>query len=265
MKTLPEIAQELKDALTEGVRDGNFPAPNQEDLAEAWSRLGDRDGQRLRLSFGSRCARRLWYSAHRPEAAEPPNPEAFVGFSMGDWWELIAYNAIRTRLVLNNSDLELRDRGMEVIMDGIKGHIDGLVYQKEPTKNYPNHKEVRCVVDFKQTSKWVFRKWFEGRIPDELWGYRHQAANYLEAIRQQTGDAADGFVWVVHLKDVNGFEVGWATTEELAPYLDESRDFFHKAKADTPPPRCEGFPGTAPCRGQSRKYCPFYNTCSNDR
>ena len=251
MKTLPEIAHELKEALTEGVEEGNFPPPNQEDLAEAWSRLSKRDEPRLRLSFGSRCARRMWYSEHRPEAAEPPNPEAFVGFSMGDWWELIAYNAIRTRLVLNNSDIALCLRGSEVQMDGIKGHIDGVVV---------NNERPLAVVDFKQTGKWIYRKWFEGRIPDEVWGYRHQAANYIEALRQE-GQEVEGFIWVVHLKDVNGFEVGWATTEELAPYLDESRDFFRKAKADTPPPRCEGFPGNAPCRGKTRTYCPFYTTC----
>ena len=264
MRTLDSIAIELKDALTEGVRDGNFPSlPYSEgdDLTEAWKRLSEREEPRLRLSFGSRCPRRMWYSHHKPETAIPPDPEAFVGFSMGDWWELIAYHAISSRLLLNKSNLDLSMRGREVEMDGIKGHIDGLVSQRHESIEHlfggPSY-----VVDFKSTSKWVHRRWENG-MPDPTWGYLHQAANYMEALRQD-GAEVEGFIWIVYLKDVGGFETGIASREQLAPYLTESRDFFEKAKADTPPPRCEGYPDSAPCRGKARVYCPFYTTCEND-
>ena len=225
------------------------------ELTESWPRLMEKKEHKLRLSYGSRCARRLWYTHHKPEAASAVGPER-VTFSMGDLWEVIAFWAVYGGLKHMNSKLQLdpESNQREVDLLGIKGHIDGLLtYEGEPT----------FLLDFKQTSKWVHRKWIQGRVPDPIWGYPMQAANYIEAMRSEGCDLK-GFIWAAHLKDVGGYETGWATTEELAPYLKESATNLARALMDTPPARAGAHPHGTPCRGKARIYCPFYETCSND-
>lgn len=259
--SVPELSAQLKSWMTEvmsdpeHLRSGEPVAPMQ----HLWERFTTNEDPKLRLSFGSKCARRQWYSHHRPNKADSPGMARFT-FSMGDLWEVLGFRALE-EAIEDHPHLDVpRDSAqgeVEIEVDGhaIVGHLDGfLTWDGEPFVAF----------DFKQTGKWPFSKWDHKRLPPEVWGYRHQAANYMAALRKQ-GHKIEGFLWLVHLKDVNGFEVGWATWDELRPYHLDAVNTYAVAMGDTPPARCAGFPDAVPCAGKARKYCPFFNHCSEDR
>jgi hypothetical protein len=259
--TVAELAGIIKDSMGKVLADpkslttGEPVAP----MDNLWDRLQHREEPRLRMSFGAKCARQKWYQHHEPDKATSPGL-ARVSFSMGDLWEVIGFRALEEAVDKHprlSVPKEYAQQELTMNVDGhlIAGHTDGcLLWDGEPF----------VVLDFKQTGKWAFNKWEGKRIPPEVWGYRNQAANYMAALRNK-GHNVQGFLWLVHLKDVNGFETGWATWDELKPYHKDSMDTFARAIQPHPPARCAGFPDAVPCAGKTRKYCPFFDHCSSDR
>jgi len=227
------------------------------DMNNIWHRFMSTQEPRLRLSFGALCARQRWFENNMPDAAEPVGKERLM-FSMGDLFETLSLPLLKAEiesLPNTNWRLDLNDGDHKTVyLRGYAGHTDAQLYWRD---------NPYAIIDTKYTSKWVHKNWEDGRKPDPKWGYRHQAANYIGAYREE-GENFKGFIWLCGLREFNDFGNGWMTAEELKPYEEEALAMFKQAESSKMPAPCAGFPNATPCAGKTKTYCKFYKACAQE-
>ncbi len=114
----------------------------------------------LRMSsLGTKCLRKLWYKANKPEAAIPLRPEARLKFLYGDIIEVLILWLAKV------AGHEVRGEQDELDIGGIKGHRDGIIDG--------------ITVDVKSASSYSFNKFKEGLRPEaDAFGYLDQLGAY---------------------------------------------------------------------------------------
>lgn len=133
------------------------------------TRLSDeRAAPSLRLSNLGTPDRKLWYGINRPNLASPLSASTRLKFLYGDLLEeLVLYLA-------EQSGHTVTDRQKTVELDGVRGHIDGLVDGE--------------LVDVKSASTYSFRKFRDGGLlSDDPFGYVTQLSSYGAALGLSRG------------------------------------------------------------------------------
>lgn len=264
----------LEQALAAGFDSGNMdPARMAPRMAEIATRVVTDTPPKLRMSYGNGCAREKWFAHNMPDSATPRDRFRLI-HAMGDLWEIMALEVLRTSLPLPWSLEPSYDQATLENFGGIEGHTDGaLFYKGEPYaiidpkfKNWTR----TCMWWEPRTPKGVQQKPGDRRQPTWKWGEPHQAANYVWTEREKGLDFL-GFMWVCGFRDDSErFHVAWMTADELRPWYDESRDTFLAARGDSPPPPCHPDRDQSPCmvwvhKGNNIKkvYCDHYDDCLN--
>jgi hypothetical protein len=243
-----------------------WPSTVKVDTAGLGPRVMEQQPKGLRLSHGMFCSRLQWYLRNEPEKVTDPSPAMvqLCKFSIGDLWEAYSHAILPECMPDDHEYIEADD--MEVELDGIKGHLDGIII-------LPNGDVV--ISDSKHTSDFRINKWENG-MPDWEWGNRAQAINYMWAFQAWLDDTpkADrpahlkrarkvvGFVWPASYTQkfgLWGVTCGWAyaNDRELMSHGKEAMRQRHDARTRTsPPPRWE-------CKNLCR-YCDFNQYCKGD-
>lgn len=268
---MPEMnaaAQELQVLLMDAMKS---PTPWSLDTLgteRIYRRFFETQEHRLRLSFGSVCDRRLWYCEHEPAKGVAADGGARIKFAFGDLVEALVLSSLAGHMEKIKSHWQFDPEWTQpslflpihdeagTPLKGITGSPDGLLtYKGAPY----------ALIDSKGTTVWSWKKWDQYRVPDPMFGYRHQAANYTFA-----EDVPDimGFIWLVSILDNNNIKdygVGWMTKRELQPYADDAHNRFARAITLTsPPPPCVADRNEPPCRAKTTIYCPFHEHCVKD-
>ena len=229
----------------------------------------DNQPEKVRMSYGSNCDRRLWYCAH--EAGEAgKNPEDVAQMRLrtfqGHAWE--AFGLVLLEGGLAESPMfEFVDAGQRLLRMRLEtgyqleGHIDGMLRSKRTGQVF--------IMDFKFKGEWIWRSWEltrDGHAPGELWGERYQAGLYTMAL-VESGEPVGGFLWPTLVDYRNGprVECAWATRALLDPWGREALEKIVRVfSTDTPPAPVNPGRDASPCRGKTKVYCPFWQFCKED-
>ena len=258
--TVGEVASMVSRVLTEQLT--GAPKCGPPETAHIGNEFIREQGEKLRLSYGSDCKRRQFYSHYEGDkAVKKDGFTRLAAFSGGHVWEAVGLELLREGLKGTEYGLYEPLVQAEVELDGIVGHPDGaLTWQGKPA----------VILDFKNTSEFQFKAWDDDRIPDSMWGYPQQGGLYTLALEEQF--PCNGFIWPCMIKPdrANGYtprvEVGWMTRDEALGYgrnaLSLLADVRDKGGA-VPPPRHHNYP-KAPCGSGKKAYCPFFEWCKPD-
>lgn len=130
--------------------------------------IEERGPPALRLSNLGVPDRKLWYTINKPEWGEPLSPDAKIKFLFGDILEELLLFLARA------AGHEVTDEQREVEVNGVKGHIDGLIDGE--------------LVDAKSASSFSFKKFKSGGLAgDDPFGYISQLGAYGHALGQSKG------------------------------------------------------------------------------
>lgn len=249
-KPLTDLVKDIYRVLSEGceVTDAEATDFGSEIAALIKSRLTERlSGPReftLRMSNIGKGARQLWYDKRYGREDDLP-PATIFKFIYGDLIESLLLFLARM------SGHNVTSRQAEVVVDGIKGHIDADIDG--------------VTVDAKSASTHSFRKFADGSlIDDDPFGYIEQLAGYCEA-RDTDGaflaaDKQNGHI--AYLK-VDREELKRAVNvQERIAYLKTA------VEAEVEPERCyddeeEGASGNR-VLGVNCSYCPHKKRCWSD-
>lgn len=214
--------------------------------ALAKERFGNRAFEKrggLRLSqMGTPCDRQFWYKVNAPELGEDLPPEVRFKFIYGD---LIEASVV---LTLRLGGVDVRDTQREVELEGIVGHIDGIIDD--------------AVIDIKSASTYAMSKFYDGIGPhNDPFGYRVQLYSYATAL----GLNKAAFIAVDKQHGrivVDEHVVGDREQKEIREYLRARKEI---AKSSTPPPRSfsdvpDGKSGNMKL-GVQCSYCAFKKEC----
>jgi hypothetical protein len=212
------------------------------------ARIGRRDDARgfhLRMSNLGRPDRQLWYQKHLSEGREELEPHTRLKFLIGDVWESVLLFLAKV------SGHEVTHEQAEVKLDGIVGHIDGLIDG--------------TVVDVKSASTHAFRKFKDGTLADDdPFGYDvEQISGYATALGTDgaflAGDKQNGHIALhkVSKDEIEAIDIK-GRIEHIKRVLDEEQ----------PPERCyepvpEGESGNLRL-DTGCSYCPFKHHCWSD-
>lgn len=127
--------------------------------------LARSDASSLRMSNIGRPDRQLWYDINFKGNREELPPQTLIKFAYGDLIEsFIIY-------LLKVAGYAVEDEQREIILDGIKGHIDFRIGN--------------TVIDVKSASTFSFQKFESGALLEagnDPFGYVAQLAGYVEAV-----------------------------------------------------------------------------------
>jgi hypothetical protein len=129
----------------------------------------ERKGNHLRLSnLGNSCKRQLWYSINTPELAEKLHGSTRIKFLIGHITEAVIL------FLAKLAGHAVTDQQREVNINGVSGHIDGLVDGE--------------LVDVKSASPYSFTKFQGGLSPaQDAFGYLSQLGSYAHALGLKRG------------------------------------------------------------------------------
>jgi hypothetical protein len=252
-KRLPDLVQDIYKVLSEGceISDAEATEFGQEVATLIKERLSElRDDPReftLRMSNIGKGARQLWYDQRFGKEETLP-PHTIFKFIYGHLIETLLLFLARL------SGHSVTSRQAEVVVNGIKGHIDADIDG--------------VTVDVKSASPYSFKKFADGTlIHNDSFGYIEQLAGYCEA-RDTDGaflaaDKQNGHITYLPL-----------SKEELKTIINvpERIEFLRKSlQSETEPDRCyedesEGASGNR-ILGINCSYCNHKNRCwadSND-
>lgn len=243
MKSINTLVRDIQGRLTSGQ-------PFDEDTVQTFahslakklaSRLSEERGPpALRLSNLGKPARQLWYSINRPELAKPLSASTRFKFLFGDVIEELVMFLARA------AGHEVTDEQKEVEVNGVKGHIDGLIDGR--------------LVDVKSASTASYNRFKEGLRPeDDSFGYLTQIGAYASALGKPLGS------FVAVDKTLGNIVVDTHDLEDVQDYsrlVAERRDILAQPE---PPARCfddekEGESGNRKL-GFVCSYCPFHRAC----
>lgn len=194
----------------------------------------------LRLSnLGNSCRRQLWYSINVPELAEAMHGSTRIKFLIGHITEAVVWFLARL------SGHAVTHEQAEVEVNGVKGHIDGLLDGE--------------LTDVKSASPYSFTKFVNGITPDtDAFGYLSQLGTYAKGLEKQRGHflAVDKVLGKLHLD-----------THDLPDkdYEQDVTDVRTMLASNQPPAR--GFEDEVEGKSGNRKlgtkcsYCPFKKHC----
>jgi hypothetical protein len=134
-------------------------------------RLSDeRQSGSLRASnIGKPCDRQLWYDVHCHHEGEPLSPATRLKFLFGDILEELLL------FLGKEAGHDVRHEQAEVSIDGVKGHIDGVIDGR--------------LVDCKSASTFSFEKFkSHGLVGDDPFGYIDQLGFYLDGGKDWLAD-----------------------------------------------------------------------------
>jgi len=125
----------------------------------------------IRMSNLGKPYRQMWFNKNRPANSARLTPQTFIKFLYGHLLEEIILMLVRM------TDNKVTDEQKEVVLEGIKGHIDCKINGE--------------VVDIKTASNFAFKKFAAGTLhEDDPFGYLMQLSAY-EAAEEST---AGGFL-----------------------------------------------------------------------
>lgn len=213
-----------------------------EDIARIVSEQFDKRKSHLRLSnLGKPCRRQLWYSINTPELGEKLHGSARIKFIIGHITEAVVL------FLAKLAGHTVTDQQRQVSIDGVKGHIDGLVDGE--------------LVDVKSASPYSFRKFEDGLTPEQdAFGYLSQLGSYASGLGKSTGSflAVDKVLGKLTL-DTHDVR---RTREDYTKDVAEVREIL---ASNSPPPRAfedvpEGASGNRKL-DTACSYCEFKETC----
>lgn len=203
----------------------------------------------LRVSNLGKGDRQLWYELHAARLGIPHEkltPVTLIKFLFGDVWESLLLSLAEA------AGHKVEHRQTEVDIDGIKGHNDAIIDG--------------VVVDVKTCSKYAFRKFEDGTLPDnDPFGYMEQLSGYCLG-----HGGLDGAFLAVEKEKGKLCLLKFDYETQLKPYNIPERIAHLKevAASDTPPDRCyepepEGKSGNM-ALGVNCSYCPYKFACWAD-
>ena len=171
MKSINTLVSDIQQRLVSGKSfDEETVTAFAHNLAKKLAnRLSEAYKSALRLSnIGTKCDRKLWYSINYPELAEPLPASARLKFLYGDILEEVVLFLARA------AGHTVTDEQAEVKVNGVKGHIDGLIDGE--------------LVDVKSASSYGFKKFREhGLEQDDPFGYLDQLGSYGFGLDKRVG------------------------------------------------------------------------------
>jgi len=194
----------------------------------------------LRVSnLGTPCRRKLWYSANKPDRAEPINGSARLKFLFGDVIEELVL------LLARLSGHDVSDEQSTVDINGVRGHIDAVVDGR--------------LVDVKSASTPSYKKFKDHLTPEnDGFGYLGQLGTYAH------GRKTDVASFVVVDKTLGNLTVDTHVFQDKDYDTDiqEVRDIL--AQPNPPSRHYEDKPfgeGGNRTLGFECSYCPFKREC----
>ena len=198
----------------------------------------------LRMSNIGKPSRQLWYESRRDlDAPSHMQPHTHIKFLYGHLLEEVLL------LLVKLAGHEVTDEQKEVVVDGIKGHMDCKINGE--------------VVDVKTASNYAFRKFSEGTLAvDDPFGYMAQLAGYEAA----EGTSDGGFLAInKESGELALLRPGSLSKPNISTRIVELKEIL---TLDKPPSRCytdipEGKSGNMRI-ATGCNYCPFKNDCWSD-
>jgi len=165
MKSINTLIKDVENVVTQDnwFRHDDASRYSSEMAHRVMERLvGEERTPGLRLSgMGERCPRSLWASVHSPSVQEKFPAHVRIKFHFGDVIEAMAIALAKAsgHMVTGEQD--------EVIVDGIKGHLDCIIDG--------------CIVDVKSINSMGFQKVKAGLVAEDLFlrSYLDQLDGYL--------------------------------------------------------------------------------------
>ena len=122
----------------------------------------------VRMSNLGKPYRQMWFDKNRPATSSRIPPQTFIKFLYGHLLEEVILMLVRM------TDNKVTDEQKEVVLEGIKGHIDCKINGE--------------VVDIKTASNFAFKKFAAGTLhEDDPFGYLMQLAAYETAEESTAG------------------------------------------------------------------------------
>lgn len=248
MKSIHTLVKDIQNRLTSGeLFDAETVEIFAKNLAKKLAnRLSQEHGKpTLRMSnLGTPCNRKLWYSIRQPELAEPLPASARLKFLFGDVLEELLFFLARA------AGHKVEHEQAEVSVNGVKGHIDGVIDGE--------------LVDAKSASPAGFRKFQDHNLEnDDPFGYLDQLGGYLVGSAELVDSNDQGHFLAVdkslgHLT----LDTYKKTDKDYNELIDKKRAMLDFA---LPPAReykdeSEGKSGNRKL-GLACSYCAFKHTC----
>jgi len=166
---IPDIYKLLEDGK-EGVNEKNlieFFKALREDIESFLSSDNRNNGGRLRMSSIGKHDRKLWYEFNNKETKKLGG-QLKLKFFFGNLVESFLL------FLAQEAGHKVMDRQKEVVLEGIKGHIDAKIDD--------------IVVDVKSASDFGFKKFKDNLLHiDDPFGYVGQLSSYIQAEGDDTG------------------------------------------------------------------------------
>lgn len=228
-----------------------------------------RQEPRLRMSWGTDCARARWYDRWEGHKAKKHDGASRLRMAQGYVFEKLFLESLGGYLDQHGGPWRMKrgfaqtEMALTVGGERITGHPDAaLLYEDQPY----------AIADFKQMKATAMNYWDERRLPDNTWGKLTQAGNYLRAAKENLGLDFKAFVWICSL--IGGksgrhesVAVGWASPEEVRGNAMEAERIWLRVieSPARPLPRCQGFPSSVPCYTPTGIECQYLDHCRGDK
>tara|TARA_Y100000114_G_C11757502_1_gene327723 strand:- start:1216 stop:2052 length:837 start_codon:yes stop_codon:yes gene_type:complete len=246
MKDLDNLVEDIYDVV---YNEKQLDSDLIEDFGERvknvlkhWSTPRDRD-RGLRMSSIGKPARQLWYESKDVDDDYKPSASTKIKFLYGHLLEEVLL------LLVKLSGHEVTDEQKEVVVDGIKGHMDCKIDGE--------------VIDIKTASNFAFKKFSEGTlIGNDPFGYMAQLSGYETA----EGTNEGGFLAInKESGELSLFRPGILSKPDAHKKISDLKEALD---LDNPPDRCynpiaEGKKGNE-ILPPSCVYCKFKNECWSD-
>lgn len=204
----------------------------------------------LRASnLGTSCDRKLHYTVNNPDLGEPLEPSVLLKFLYGHILEELAF------LLIEEAGHVVTNRQQEVEVNGVKGHIDGVVDG--------------VIIDVKTASGYGINKFKEHKLEqDDPFGYLPQIDFYREGLKDDSAVSIRGTVGFLAIDKSNGqicldlYRRSATDTKNLLERVEKSIDLV--ASPDLP---ARGFSDVPDGRGGNKRlclecsYCQYKNAC----
>ena len=200
-------------------------------------------GPSVRMSNLGKPLRQLWYDINREDVPTSTDKALPIKFLYGHLLEEVVLLLVRL------SKHEVTDEQKEINVDGVKGHIDCIIDGE--------------VVDVKTTSGFGFKKFKEGRLPeDDPFGYMAQLSAYEEAIGTSKG------AFLVMNKESGELLLYQPNNKDKINVSERITKVKESLDKDTPPERCfspvpDGKSGNMKLARQCN-YCIHKHECFKD-
>lgn len=220
---------------------GSFTQALAKTLKDRFKSYGEPERKTLRLSNIGKNPLQLWYDINGTHETEKLTGQNRFKFLYGDIIELLVLFLAR------EAGHSVEDEQKEVEVDGVKGHIDGLIDGE--------------LIDVKSASTFALNKFSDEvslRTSDSF-GYIEQISGYAQALSKDRG------YFLAVGKETGQMRLCQVETDDVRPLIKDLRNIL---ESDTPPYQCnqdraDGSSGNrvlkSPCT-----YCKHKDECWKD-